>query len=117
MAAEVRSRQEISRGGPVGGRGGGGIFRGGPRRGVAEEGVHFILFAFQGRAGSGRGGGGIRVAFSERAGQGRGGGSYGGRTEGGGGGVLALLMYLDRARPPRLTWVALKPNGLPLGSS
>jgi len=75
-----------------------GPFRGGPGRGVAEEGVHCI--AFQGRAG-----------------QGRGGGRYGGRTEGGGGGVLALFLYLDRARPPRLTWVALKPTGLPAGSS
>jgi len=26
-------------------------------------------------------------------------------------------MFLDRARPPRLTWVALKPTGLPVGSS
>ena len=41
-------------------------FRGGPGRGVAEEGVHFI--AFQGRAGRGRGGG-IHDAFSRRAGQ------------------------------------------------
>jgi len=71
------------------------------------------------------GGGGARViclicfqvACSGRAGQGRGGGRYGGRTEGGGGGVLALFLYLDRARPPRLTWAALKPSGLPLGSS
>ena len=43
--------------------------------------------------------------------------------EGGGGGALALhsialhSMYLDRARLPRLTWGALKPSGLPLGSS
>jgi len=26
-------------------------------------------------------------------------------------------LYLDRARLPRLTWAALKPSGLPLGSS
>ena len=38
------------------------------------------------------------------------------RLEGGGGGARALV-YLDRAWPPRLTWGALKPNGLPLGSS
>jgi len=37
--------------------------------------------------------------------------------EGCGGGALALLLYLDRARLLRLTWAALKPNGLPLGSS
>jgi len=41
--------------------------------------------------------------------------------EGGGGGALVFsllyYLYLDRAWPPRLTWVALKPTGLPAGSS
>ena len=68
----------------------------------------------------------------------------GSRREGGGGGALAIyihcihlfvfssrgrvrgrrrrgasygFLYLDRAWPPRLTWAALKPSGLPLGSS
>jgi len=107
----------IFRGGPQRGRGGGRgalIFRGGPGKGVAEEGVAL----FQGKVGKGRGGGGFhKCVLGEGRAGGRGGGGYGGRTEGGGGGALAWFLYLDRARLSRLTWGALKPNGLPLGSS
>ena len=57
---------------------------------------------FQGRAGRGRGGGGIHGAFSGRAGQRRGGGRYGGQTEGGGGGVIALLFVFRSCMAPQI---------------
>jgi len=55
--------------------------------------------------------------FEGRAGRGRGGGRYGGRTEGGSGGVLGLLSVFRSCAAPRLTWAALKPIGFPVGSS
>jgi len=84
-----------------------------------EEEAFFLSFlssfALQRRAGKGRGGGGIR--FRGGPGRGRGGGGCGGRTEGGGGGALALVFVFRSCTAPRLTWAALKPSGLPLGSS
>jgi len=105
------------------GRGGGRIQGRAGREGVAEDEIYIQVRGpdggrrrrgISGRAGKGRGGGRL---LSERAEQGRGGGRYGDRTEGGSGGVLAIVLYLDRAWPPRLTWAALKPIGLPVGSS
>jgi len=82
---------------------------------VAEEGK---LAIFSGRAGRGRGGGGFHSAFSGRARQ------EGVAEEDTGAGRRAAaegrqrcFLCLDRARPPRLTWAALKPSGLPLGPS
>ena len=84
---------------------------------MAEEGK---LAIFSGRAGKWRGGG--RGYFIFRGGPGGGVAEEAFRYMGAGRraaaeGASAGFLYLDRARPPRLTWVALKPTGLPVGSS
>jgi len=73
----------------------------------------------QGRAGRGRGGGGFHTLCA--LGEGRAEGVAEEDTRAGrratAEGRERCFLYLDRAWPPRLTWAALKPSGLPLGSS
>jgi len=78
--------------------------------GMAEHGV---LVYFPGRAGEGRGGGGLYfTSFFCLL-------SLGSQKEGGGGEALAFvyLSVFPARRPPRLTCLALKPTRLLVGSS
>jgi len=77
-----------------------------------RRGFHFFV-RFRGGPGGGRGGGGFHM-FSGRARQGRGGGGYGGRTEGGGGGALAVIFVLRPCTAPQINLGCLetyRPSG------